>query len=360
MVAMFQPPTKVLGAAVNDAASSASPYRGFNITDLDPKLMSDAVNQWHANMVRYDMRPEFQAKFRCHCTNQEAWDKMMQALPAELDTAKQLHLAVVLALFDLPIPHNPKNEEHDALSDYWNDPHTLQVMTQVWTQIAQMCADRDQVIWFDLKNEPLDWNAPGKRPVNWPSWAQSLINSIRQIDQRHPIVIEPGPGGQVAGFRDFPRLKGEGLIYSFHQYQPYEYSMQGIADLRDTDQSHAYLQRQLGWPGTYSSGHWDKSRLEQIMQPAIEFQRRNHVRIYVGEFGVPRWAPDAPQYLRDNIDIFEKHGWDWTFVTLRGSAIWSLEHTHDYDNPKDLQGTGQFTDRGKVLLDYFSRNQNQH
>lgn len=342
---------------MDETTPSNEPYRGFTVVNLDPDLLNDAATKWHANLVRYMMKPHFQGQAYCHCSDAEAWSNMLRDLPAELDTAKKLHMVVVLAMFQFPTLHYPRSK--DEVSAFWDDENNLKAMTQAWTQIAEICADRNQVIWFDLLNEPLNWNDMPGYPRKWPVWAQSLIDSIRQIDQNHQIVIEPGPGGMASGFKNFPKLKGEGLIYSFHQYQPQIYTMQGIQNTTGTDLAHAFMPREVPWP--FSSpmpggASWDRERLAASMQPAVDFQKRYGVRMYVGEFSVARWAPNAADWLTDNLKIFEQHGWDWSYHAFREDKIWSLEHSNDKQDPKDLKNTGQSTDRGQVLLNYLSRN----
>jgi hypothetical protein len=69
---------------------------------------------------------------------------------------------------------------------------------------------------------------------------------------------------------------------------------------------------------------------------------------------VARWAPKAPQYLRDSIEIFEEHGWDWTYHAFRGSPVWGLDYTDDFgDAAKPAKGV---TDRGAVILEYLQKN----
>ena len=335
----------------------SEPYRGFTVTNLDPALLNDTATNWHASIVRYMMKPHFEAQTVCHCTDAEAWSRMMRDLPAELDAAKKQHMAVVLALFQVPTLHYPQSRAER--SAFWDDDNNLKELTLAWTQIATICANRNQVIWFDLLNEPLNWNDYPGYPTKWPVWAQSLIDSIRQIDQNHQIVIEPGPGGSASGFKTFPKLRGEGLIYSFHQYQPQTYTMQGIQNTRNADPAQAMMQREVPWPIAAprpGGPYWDKERLAESMQPAVDFQKRNGVRMYVGEFSVARWAPNAAKWLSDNLEIFEQHGWDWTYHAFRENPIWSLEYSDDYKDPKSLQNTGEMTDRGGVLLKYLSRN----
>jgi aryl-phospho-beta-D-glucosidase BglC (GH1 family) len=342
---------------VDQTTLSNTPYRGFTVHALDSDELNGAATEWHANIVRLMMRPQLHAQRDCHCTNMQAWEKMLDELPAELDTAQKLHITVVLSLFEVPTEHFPEGAQDRAgHSAFWSDENSLRVMTQVWTEVAKICADRNQVIWYDLLNEPLDWQDYPSYPRKWPAWAQSLINSIRQIDTHHQIVIEPGPGGMVMGFKTFPKLKGDGLIYSFHQYLPLPYTLQGINQTKDTDQLQAHMQLQMRWPGDYTNGRWDKHRLEQELQPVIQFQKRTGARIFCGEFSVARWAPDATQWLQDNLDIFEEHNWDWVYHTFRGSPIFSVEYSDDLANPKNMQGSGQYTRRGQLLLQYLSHN----
>jgi hypothetical protein len=61
------------------------------------------------------------------------------------------------------------------------------------------------------------------------------------------------------------------------------------------------------------------------MDAAIAFAKKYRVHLYVGEFSTIRWAPGAEDYLRDAIEIFEKHGWDWSYHAYREWHGWNLE-----------------------------------
>ena len=80
------------------------------------------------------------------------------------------------------------------------------------------------------------------------------------------------------------------------------------------------------------------------------------MHIFLGEFSAIRWAPDgsAHRYIRDCIEIFEKHGWDWTYHAFREWSGWSVEHTSDRS---DTQPAKKPTQRKKLLLEWFARNQ---
>jgi hypothetical protein len=55
------------------------------------------------------------------------------------------------------------------------------------------------------------------------------------------------------------------------------------------------------------------------------------VHIYIGEFSAIRWAPEgsAARYLSDLIEIFEAHGWDWSYHAFREWSGWTVEHRDD-------------------------------
>jgi hypothetical protein len=76
------------------------------------------------------------------------------------------------------------------------------------------------------------------------------------------------------------------------------------------------------YPGVIDGTQWDKAALEAALKPVVEFQQAYGVRIYIGEFSAIRWAPDdsAHRYLADLIDIFERHGWDWSYMPSEQSA----------------------------------------
>jgi hypothetical protein len=345
-----------------EPASSISDtkFRGFTLSRLDSETLKDAKGNWNINIVRQQLginRP----KSADDIDWRSRFDATLQRLSEGLDNAKALNLTVVIAIPQLLFTPEDREANRNELSTaFWKDEKNLQNFREAWTKIATLCKSRNQNIWFDLMNEPLDRKALPSYPKEWPDWAQTLIDTIREIDKVHPIVVEIGPGGLCWGFRDFPSLKGEGIIYSFHQYQPHAYTHQGIADIRNTDLAKAYLDRQLHWPGTFNDhggGVWDQNRVTKELEPVFAFIKRNPgAHIYVGEFSVVRWAPDGAQYLRDNIEIFEKFGWDWTYHAFREFSGWSLEHTSEYSDPAHAPKALECTDRGQVVRGYTRRN----
>jgi aryl-phospho-beta-D-glucosidase BglC (GH1 family) len=333
----------------HDAAGS-NPLRGFSVVSIDDALLDSAIGDWHANIFRY-WPP----------TQPEPWKQFQRDLPERLDRAHALGVTLILALSQIPNEHIKEypQDNRERLVAFWADEANLQDIVERWRCMAEICKDHPADVWFDLVNEPLNWVEFPKHPKKWEAWAQTLVDEIRKIDAQHPIVIEPGPGGLCWGFRDFPLLKGENLIYSVHMYQPHDYTHQGIADIRNTDLAKAYLERQKPWPGTYGedpAGFWDKKKLEDALAPAIEFQRRHGVEIFVGEFSAVRWAPNAADYLRDLVEIFERHGWGWCYHAYKEFHGWSLEHDDPFSDEPNAKLATTPTARAQVIHEFMKRN----
>lgn len=337
-------------------AKNAKLHRGFTVSGLSVQNLVDLKMDWNANMVRLmmtDWDKDSTYKFM-----DEAKSGLHTGMAAWLDKAAQLNITVVLDLHGVP-NRTPTKPQNGAKYNFWKDDTNLQAAIGFWKEMAAFCKDRKQDIYYDILNEPLDWGDFPSYPKVWPDWAQQIINAIRQVDPTHPIVVEVGPGGFCWGFRTFPPLKGNGIIYSVHQYQPHGYTHQGISDIRHTDLAKAYHQTGKGWPGFFSDGDggmWDKEHIKQELQPAIDFQKKYNVAIYVGEFGVAKWAPQADQYLRDCIEIFEENGWDWTMHAFRENAIWSPEHDNSFSGGGKRPAGAEESARAKVVKEYLRLN----
>lgn len=347
---------------LNSSTARDSLLRGFTVERMRDATLQKAANVWHANHVRYMIRTQFQARVQ-KISYAQSWQKIIDELPAQLDQCKELGLTAVLCLFELPNDNAlnyPKGRER--LTAFWNDDSNRTLLIKCWQQIAQICKDRDQDIWFEILNEPLDWEDFPNPPKQWRNWAQQTIDAIRVVDTKHPVVIEVGPGGLCWAFKDFEPLKGDAIIYATHQYQPHQYTHQGINNIKQTDLKQAYLKTHQPWPGEYSDtggGWWDKSRMRKELKPLIDFQNKHNVRVYISEFSTIKWAPDAAKYLRDSIELYEELGWDWSYHALDEYTGWSLEHTNDYDTPKDAKRAEDMTDRGAVVKEFMDRNQRQ-
>jgi hypothetical protein len=180
---------------------------------------------------------------------------------------------------------------------------------------------------------------------DWPALAERAARAIREIDPSRTIIIEPADWGGPEALNRFRPLPVSNVVYSVHMYLPHAFTHQRL-----NGQGTAY-----SYPGEIEGKRWDKAELVKALQPAIAFQQRFNVHLYIGEFSAIRWAPDnsAERYLGDVIDIFEQHGWDWSYHAFREWQGWSVEHGDDFADTKPAETP---TRRQNLLRTWFEKN----
>jgi hypothetical protein len=235
-------------------------------------------------------------------------------------------------------------------------------MPELWGALAKRYRNESIIIGYDIKNEPNYRDPVIAKKIWWDDLLPNSIAAIRKHDDQVWLVVEAPPtGGMPWGFAQMPLIDDPRVMYSFHHYMPHAYTHQGIRGIqkRGPDTRGHYT-----WPGKsprFDGGKpvdWDKTALERTMQEVILFQRRNPgARIFVGEFGAARWAPGAAQWLADSLEIFERHGWDWTLHSFTSAFnAWDPTYAPDDnlksrpDYPEGAKDTGYFRVIKKELL----------
>jgi len=181
---------------------------------------------------------------------------------------------------------------------------------------------------------------------DWQDLAERAARAIRAVDPVRTIIVEPAAWGGPDGLRDLRPLSVSNVVYSVHMYLPHAFTHQGVHQKGPP----------LSYPGIVGDRFWDKAQLVAALGPAIEFQKKYGVHIYIGEFSAIRWAPNqsAYRYLKDLIDIFEAHDWDWSYHAFREWNGWSVEHGAERDNDET---SAVPTDRQRLLQEWFAKNQ---
>jgi hypothetical protein len=204
-------------------------------------------------------------------------------------------------------------------SDYWASDGLKADIVKKWGQLARRLKSYPALQAYDLINEPVVPQAlPGRSAqAQWHELAEAIARELRTEDPDTPLVVEPTPWGLPSSFWRTESLGMPGLVYSFHFYEPHEFTRQGLA----------------GQPTamTYPDKGWDKSRLSKAMDEARRFAARHKVPMFVGEFSCVRWAPagSCPRYLADAISLFEAEGWSWTYHCWRCYQGWDPEVHED-------------------------------
>ena len=160
---------------------------------------------------------------------------------------------------------------------------------------------------------------------DWHELAERTARAIREIDPQRAIIVEPPPWGWAESLADFTPIAVPNVVYSVHMYVPHQFTHQGVHGTSRRSVSGRDRRETLGQGGT-AGGAAAGDRV----------QRTYSVHIYIGEFSAIRWAPDdsAYRYLRDVIELFEEHGWDWSYHAFREWNGWSVEHGPDPNDPQ--------------------------
>jgi aryl-phospho-beta-D-glucosidase BglC (GH1 family) len=297
-------------------AASWGPYRG---ADTRPTISEDDVRDFAAlggNLLRVTMnsRP-LTDKTTPYGFNEENF-----ALLDRLVDACEKH-GVRLVIDPHTTPGTAQTTTTSPNDSFWSDFAWHERLIRLWEKIAARYAKRGEVIaGYDLLNEPaLPDGGARDTPADWNLLVRKLVKSIRAVDRTHAIIIEP-PTLRMPDGRRRNRLEGleyleappdGNVVYSPHMYEPHEFTHQGVQGRPE--------------PAPYPG----RERTETALEPVVRFQEKRKAPIFIGEFSAPRWTGEGGnQYIRDVIEICEKHGWSWAYHAWREWEGWDAERSN--------------------------------
>ena len=208
------------------------------------------------------------------------------------------------------------------------------ILNKVWSQTAAHLKDRSGYIIYEILNEP-----HGITTQQWGTIQGNVINTIRQIDSRHTIIVGGSGYNSYTELANLPVYTDDNLLYTFHFYDPFMFTHQGASW---TSPSMVSLS---GVPFPYDAatmpacpaalrGTWVENSLaaypsegtadhvRQLIDIAINFRDNRNVNIFCGEFGVympnsdysdrAYWYEIVRQYL-------EQNNIPWTTWDYKGS-----------------------------------------
>lgn len=343
--------------------------RGFNFGKRDAATFADAA-KWGATNARIHLRIPTDASPGRYWQRFE--ETTLKEAEAAVAAAHGSGVKVVLTLGAL-VPGVDRDQH-----EYWAHPDLAELTIGAWRRLAQRLAPmREDILGYDLINEPLDRSVAPRAPVEWRELAIRTIAAIREHDRDTWVIFEPGPGGTFAGFFDLEPLPDARVMYSAHYYFPHQFTHQGIHNVKGTELTKALTMVGIPYPlavGALGGDTWelafhrlpdlavfDRAAIARIAAPALAFQARHRVPFYLGEFSVVRWAPhdDALRYLREVIGFCEEHGWSWSYHGFREFNGWSLEHGDGFDWIQGMPMPAQpavLTGRARLVLDALAAN----
>lgn len=143
--------------------------------------------------------------------------------PTELnpDTIPQLDRAIdQILVHDLAVVF----DMHDEDKDIWErDPNYVDHFLIFWPTLAKRYANRDiERVFFEIVNEPRFEN----RPTVWRKIQQRWIDAMRAVVPNHTLIVTGSDWGGLSSLEKFEPYDDRNLVYSFHFYDPMEFTHQ--------------------------------------------------------------------------------------------------------------------------------------
>lgn len=296
-------------------------YRGFNInpniTENDIKdIAANGANLIRLNFNRHPlMKKEPPYEF-----DEDAFSKLDRILI----WSKKFGLKVVIDPHTTPGTDVSTTTKAD--DDLWSNSLFHDLLVKLWDRIAQQYSNKNDIIaGYDLLNEPSAKALPfPSGPGDYNALIRKLISTIRMHDKSTAIIIEPPVLKQgdrfivnrIEGVKYLNLPQDNNLVVSPHMYLPLSFTHQGVGS------------RKAGIPyaGTVDGINLNKATLAAMLQPAVEFSKKNGIPIFIGEFSASRTAGiDGNLYLKDLLELFSEYNWSWAYHDFRGAPMWDPE-----------------------------------
>jgi endoglucanase len=140
----------------------------------------------------------------------------------------------------------------------------------IWKQIGERFKDADDMVWFELMNEPHNQITD----ANLLSILEPALAEVRATNPTRPVVI----GGQnysgINSLATLPVPNDDYLIATFHFYDPFNFTHQGATWVDPSPP--------LGT--TYGSAA-DQQELDNAVQKARDFMDQTGLPVFMGEYG---------------------------------------------------------------------------
>lgn len=213
------------------------------------------------------------------------------------------------------------------------DPNIGNVLNKVWRQMAAHYKDRSDYIMYEVLNEP-----HGISEALWNSIQLDVVNTIREVDTVHTIVIGGANFNSIGSLAPMPVYEDDNLIYTFHFYEPFIFTHQGatwvepsLAPLANVpfpydavsmpslpaSLRNSWIEDAYNFYPTAGS----ETAMRLLINQAINFRQSRNVPVYCGELGV--FIPNSQQEDRVNwyttvVDYLEFNQLGWTSWDYKG------------------------------------------
>lgn len=223
----------------------------------------------------------------------ELMDDGIARIRKAVDAAKRNGLCVMIDLHKAPGYSFDAGEQEAGFfdrSDY------QERFLKLWEKIAEEFG-RDDNVAFDLLNEITD---SSYLPV-WKGIAADCISRIRKYAPTAPIVVGSYDYNDVRAVKDLDAPADEYVAYSFHCYEPHDFTHQG-----------AYWDPRLDREKrvAFKDSGTTEEMFEELFESALAKAAEHGADLYCGEYGVIDIVSpdDALEWYKVINRVFERHG----------------------------------------------------
>jgi endoglucanase len=251
-----------------------------------------------------------------------------------LDRAAETNVKVVITFFGLPGARWRQHNNYEFDYRLWEDFAYHDQCAQFWTDLAVELNDHPAVVGYNLLNEPHPEKKDGfqsDQTEDFEPWLeaakgsaadlnlfyQTMVDAIRKVDSKTPIMLDARFHANAQGFDYFQPVKGDGILYAFHFYDPWIFSTFRINKGR------------FSYPDKMPTGNgdqtvpWTREDLANKFEPLQNWAKRHKIpnhHIVSAEIGCNRQVEGAQQFLADVIDLMNQNRWHWAFYSFRSGS----------------------------------------
>lgn len=224
----------------------------------------------------------------------ELMDDGIARIRRAVDAAKRSGLNVMLDLHKAPGYSFDAGENE---SGFFDNREYQERFFRLWERLAEEFGRDHENVAFDLLNEITDISYLPE----WKRIAAECIGRIRRFAPDSVIVIGSYNYNDVRAVRDLDAPQDDLVAYSFHCYEPHDFTHQGAYWDPNLDREKRIAFKDSGT---------DADMFEGLFESALEKAAEYGADLYCGEYGVIDVASpeDALEWYKVINSVFERHG----------------------------------------------------
>jgi endoglucanase len=271
------------GRAINSTDFVEIAARGFQTVRLPARFSNHALTA-----APYTIEPAF-----------------MDRVEQVVDLARASGLRVILDL----------HHYEDPQGNIFTSPAAQTArLAGMWAQIAERFKNKDQMVWFEILNEPHDQLTH----ANLASVLQPALDAIRATNPTRPVVWGGELWSGIGSLDDIPLPPNDQrIIVTFHYYDPFDFTHQGAPWITPNPPPFG-----RAFPiGT------DLADLQANVQLARDFMTRTGRPLFLGEYGAYEGISVAQRadYYKAVRDAF--------FAANVDGCVWAYTNTMYFRDP---------------------------